>query len=77
VRPVLTAASMRAADEAAVRVVGHATLVERAGLAVAIAATKLLPAVYGARVSILCGPGSNGADGRVAARHLRARGARV
>lgn len=76
-RPVVTAAEMRHADEAAMRTVTHEALVERAGLAVAIAATELLDHVYGARVAVLCGPGSNGADGHVAARHLARRGADV
>ena len=76
-RPVLTAAEMRAADEAALRTVSHEDLVERAGLAVAIAAVQLVPRVYGTPVAVLCGPGSNGADGRVAARHLAERGADV
>lgn len=68
---------MRAADEVAVRAVGHDTLVERAGLAAALAAVAMLPRVYGARVAVLCGPGDNGADGTVCARHLAARGASV
>ena len=76
-RPVVTAAEMRAADEAALRTVSHEVLVERAGLAVAIAAVRLVPRVYGSPVAVLCGPGSNGADGRVAARHLSERGADV
>jgi len=76
-RPVVTAAQMRDADERAVREVSKATLVERAGLAAAIAAVRLLARVYAARVAVLCGPGSNGADGRVCARHLEDRGADV
>jgi ADP-dependent NAD(P)H-hydrate dehydratase / NAD(P)H-hydrate epimerase len=77
VKPVVTAAEMRAADEAAMRTVTHEVLVERAGLAVAIAAVQLVPRVYGTPVVVLCGPGSNGADGRVAAHHLAQRGADV
>ena len=61
----------------AMRLVSHDTLVERAGLAVTIAATRLLPRVYGSSIAVLCGPGSNGADGRVAARLLASRGASV
>jgi ADP-dependent NAD(P)H-hydrate dehydratase / NAD(P)H-hydrate epimerase len=77
VKPVVTAAEMHAADEAAMRTVAHEVLVERAGLAAAIAATQLVPRVYGTPVAVLCGPGSNGADGHVAARHLAQRGADV
>ncbi len=76
-RPLVTADEMRAADEAAMRHVSRDTLIERAGLAVAIAATRLLPRVYGASIAVLCGPGANGGDGRVAARHLASRGASV
>jgi NAD(P)H-hydrate epimerase len=68
---------MRDADAEAMRHVSRESLIERAGLVVAIAATKLVPRVYGSSIAVLCGPGANGSDGRVAARHLAARGAVV
>lgn len=49
---------------------------DRAGLAVALAATRL-GARYGSRVAVLAGPGGNGGDGYVAARYLRKRGCAV
>ena len=51
-------------------------LMERAGLAVALATVEL-GAGYGTRVTVLCGPGNNGGDGYVAARYLRRRGVAV
>lgn len=45
-------------------------LMELAGLSVACAVTKEYPAETFQRVLILCGPGNNGGDGLVAARHL-------
>ncbi|HEY5578127.1 MAG TPA: NAD(P)H-hydrate epimerase, partial [Acidimicrobiia bacterium] len=51
-------------------------LMQRAGLAVAIAASEL-GAGYGKRVAVLAGPGNNGGDGYVAARYLARRGAAV
>ena len=53
------------------------TLMENAGLAVARAARDELGGAAGARVAILVGPGNNGADGLVVARHLRRWGAEV
>lgn len=76
-RPLVTAEEMQAADNETMREVSRETLIERAGLAVTIAAVGLLPRVYGAKVVALCGPGANGADGRVAAGHLASRGASV
>ena len=69
-RPILTAARMRAAEA------GHdvTVLMERAGAALAEAAWLYAGPV---ETLILCGPGNNGGDGRVAARHLEARGMKV
>ena len=53
-----------------------AALMERAGLAVALAAVRQ-GARYGTRVLILAGPGNNGGDAYVAARYLRQRGVGV
>ena len=73
--PVVTAEEMRAIDAAAPEPFG--VLVERAGAAVARVALEELGGAYGRRVVVVCGKGNNGADGRVAARLLRARGVRV
>lgn len=51
-------------------------LMERAGLAVALAAVGM-GAGYGKRVEVLAGPGNNGGDGYVAARYLHSRGVGV
>jgi len=51
-------------------------LMERAGLGVALAAVRM-GARYGTRVLALAGPGNNGGDAYVAARHLRRRGVAV
>lgn len=74
-RIILTAAEMRAAEEAAIAAgTSVETLMERAGTAAAEAIWRYagpLPAL------ILCGPGNNGGDGRVIARDLAARGVEV
>jgi hydroxyethylthiazole kinase-like uncharacterized protein yjeF len=77
VKPVVTVAEMRAIDDEAHRTVAPDVLVQRAGTAVAASALRLLGGAYGRRVVVVAGKGSNGADGRVAATHLRRRGARV
>ncbi len=52
-------------------------LIGRAGAAVAAAAKTMLGGTYGRRVTVLAGPGKNGADGRVAATLLQQAGALV
>lgn len=67
---LLTAAEMSTADNLAVEHgVPSLTLMENAGRSVADAARRLVPP--GSRVAVLCGPGNNGGDGFVAARHLK------
>ena len=71
-RPILTAEQMRAAERAAIKAgTPETTLMERAGAALAEAVR-----LYGGprEMLILCGPGNNGGDGYVAARHLKAAG---
>jgi NAD(P)H-hydrate epimerase len=75
--PILTVAEMRDEDARAVALRGTDSLVAAAGTSVALHARQMLGSCYGSRVAVLVGPGLNGADGRVAARWLRGRGARV
>ena len=77
-KPVLTPAEMAAADQRAIAAgTPETVLVERAGRAVARRAQYMLRGLYGRRVVVVCGKGNNGADGRVAAGLLRARGVGV
>ena len=76
---LLTAAQMRALDRATIEG-GHvpgAELMDRAGQGVALAATRHFGSPVALRMLVLCGTGNNGGDGFVAARELRAMGARV
>ena len=75
---VVTAAQMAAIEQASERAgVSTDTLMENAGLAVAQAARDELGGAAGVPIVVLVGPGNNGADGLVAARHLRRWGAEV
>lgn len=75
--PILTSSAMRVADQKALQGRNHDALVKLAGTAVALEAKQLLHSCYGSRVAVMAGPGLNGEDGRVAARWLQSRGARV
>ena len=70
----VTAAEMRGVDVRAQRLgTSGEWLMEQAGTAVAAAAKALMRSTdrsLGSLVLILCGPGNNGGDGLVAARHL-------
>ncbi len=74
-RPILTAERMRAAEQAAID--GGTSveeLMERAGAGLAEAVSRFAGPLS---ALILCGPGNNGGDGYVAARHLAERGVQV
>ena len=74
-RPILTTEQMIAAEQRAIEAgTSVETLMERAGAALSEGAYRYvgkMPAL------ILCGPGNNGGDGYVAARHLAERGVAV
>jgi hydroxyethylthiazole kinase-like uncharacterized protein yjeF len=74
-RPILTTEAMLSAEQAAIKAGASVEqLMERAGAALAKAAYGFagpMPAL------VLCGPGNNGGDGSVAARHLADRGVDV
>jgi NAD(P)H-hydrate epimerase len=72
-RPLYTAAEMRAAEEAYPGYPGTASeLMERAARAVADEVLRRFPGAR--RVAVVCGAGSNGGDGRIAAGMLREAG---
>ncbi len=71
-----TVAEMRAMERAAIEAgTSEAQLMEEAGLATAQEAWMLLGTLEGRRIVVLVGPGNNGGDGLVAARHLHDWGA--
>ena len=75
---IVSIEQMRRLEEAsATEGVSTDTLMENAGLAVAKEVRRILGAVAASRVLVLVGPGNNGGDGLVAARHLQRWGARV
>lgn len=73
--PLHDSAASRAAEAAALATTGPHVLMQRAGFAVARLALALAP--HARHVAVFAGPGNNGGDGFVAARHLHAAGRRV
>jgi NAD(P)H-hydrate epimerase len=75
---LVTAAEMRQLEAAAIAAgSSEAQLMEEAGLAVAQESWMLLGTLEGRHILVLAGPGNNGGDGLVAARHLYDWGADV
>lgn len=75
---VVTASQMVALEQEAIRRgISSDAMMENAGLGVAQAARRHLGSIAGSKVAVLVGPGNNGGDGLVAARHLRRWGAEV
>jgi NAD(P)H-hydrate epimerase len=77
--PAVSAADMAEIDRLAIDEfgVGLVQMMELAGANLSRSAVHLLGNSEGPRVTVLVGPGNNGAGGLVAARHLVNRGARV
>lgn len=73
--PIVTPAEMRAVDAEVAHDVQR--YIERSGAAVARAAVSMLGGTYGRTVQVVAGKGNNGADGRVAAALLSAKGVKV
>ena len=73
--PIVTPEEMRVVDADALETA--AELIARAGSAVARSAVRLMGGTYGRTVNVVVGKGNNGADGRVAADRLMARGVKV
>ena len=71
-RSLHDAPSSRRIESAALSQHPPHALIERAGLAVTRLALALHP--FGGHVAVFAGPGNNGGDGLIAARHLAARG---
>ena len=75
---VVTVAQMQALEDASERAgVSKDTLMESAGLACAQQVRRHMGGAAGRKTLLLIGPGNNGADGLVIARHLRRWGAEV
>ena len=75
---LVTAREMRELESAAVEAgTSERQMMEEAGLAVAQEAWMMLGSLEGRHILVLAGPGNNGGDGLVAARHLADWGAEV
>lgn len=80
--PALTVQQMRKCDRRAIADMGVPSLLlmERAGWGIAQLVNELIIAeqsLLGGKILLLCGPGNNGGDGLVVARHLVAQGVTV
>lgn len=69
--------AVRAAERALMDKLPPGTLMQRAAAGLASVCARVLPAVYGARVTVLAGSGDNGGDALYAGQRLARRGAQV
>jgi hydroxyethylthiazole kinase-like uncharacterized protein yjeF len=69
--------TVRAAERALMAQLPPGTLMQRAAAGLASVCARVLPAVYGARVTVLAGSGDNGGDALYAGARLARRGAQV
>ncbi|HOT76473.1 MAG TPA: NAD(P)H-hydrate dehydratase [Candidatus Wallbacteria bacterium] len=69
---ILTAEQMRKIDSRAVNDyhISEQILMENAGIKSVLAMCEMYPEIYRKNVMVVCGPGNNGGDGFVIARHL-------
>ena len=75
---IVTADQMRRIEDRSEEMgVSKDALMERAGLETALYISRLRAPLTGVPVTVLVGPGNNGGDGLVAARHLHRRSAKV
>ena len=75
---ILTITQVRRVEEECAKIgLPPSMLMENAGKAVAEEVRKILGTINKQRILILIGPGNNGGDGLVAARHLDDWGAKV
>ena len=76
---VVTSQEMQKLDKLAIKTIGIPSIVlmENAGIKVVEVMEKEYSPLSGKSIYILCGPGNNGGDGMVVARHLFNRGVRV
>ena len=74
-QPLWNAQRSKLIEQQALSQPQHPSLMEHAGLAIAQLACAMAP--HARQAWVLCGPGNNGGDGLVAARHLVQRGLTV
>ena len=75
---IVTADQMRRIEDRSEEMgVSKDSLMERAGLESALYIRRMHAPIYGVPILVLVGPGNNGGDGLVVARHLHRWGARV
>ncbi|MDZ7724035.1 MAG: NAD(P)H-hydrate epimerase [candidate division KSB1 bacterium] len=78
-KTIATAKEMAAMDQTAIKdcKIPGVLLMENAGRGITDSARRMLNGLKGKTLAVFCGPGNNGGDGFVVARHCLNHGARV